>query len=133
MTDLVWRAAPNAWHQQLARIVDHRFSTFDELLRFARDAKQVDDNGGKIEKYLVSGHPGYQKYCELMILKKVYGIFVSTDFCSPQISSSCIFEVYGLFSDGFPGTRYVYQSCIGSISTFFTYHRKKDSLFTKTL
>ena len=40
-SDLVWRDAPNSWHQQLARIVDHRFSTFDELLKFARDAKKA--------------------------------------------------------------------------------------------
>ena len=39
--DLVWRDAPRAWHQQLARIVDHRFSTFDELLTFARKAKKA--------------------------------------------------------------------------------------------
>lgn len=39
--DLAWREAPGAWHQQLARIVDHRFSTFDELRRFALRAKQA--------------------------------------------------------------------------------------------
>ena len=39
--DLVWRDTPNAWHQQLARIVDHRFSTFDELVTFARNAKKA--------------------------------------------------------------------------------------------
>ena len=39
--DLVWTDAPGAWHQQLARIVDHRFSTFDELFRFAVDAKRA--------------------------------------------------------------------------------------------
>ena len=39
--DLVWRDAPNAWHQSLARIVDHRFSTFPALLAFARDAKKA--------------------------------------------------------------------------------------------
>ena len=41
MDDLVWRDAPHAWHQQAARIVDHRFTTFPELLSFARDAKQA--------------------------------------------------------------------------------------------
>ena len=40
-SDLLWHDAPNAWHQQLARIVDHRFSTFDVLLRFARGAKKA--------------------------------------------------------------------------------------------
>ena len=40
-SDLLWVDAPNAWHQQLARIVDHRFSSFDELLRFARGAKRA--------------------------------------------------------------------------------------------
>ena len=40
-SDLVWQDVPNAWHQQLARIVDHRFSTFDALLRFARGAKKA--------------------------------------------------------------------------------------------
>lgn len=39
--DLVWRDEPNAWHQQLARIVDHRFSTLDELQRFALAAKRA--------------------------------------------------------------------------------------------
>ena len=40
-SDLVWRANPRAWHQQIARIVDHRFTTFDELARFSRDAKRA--------------------------------------------------------------------------------------------
>ena len=40
-SDLVWRDNPRAWHQQIARIVDHRFTTFPELLSFARDAKQA--------------------------------------------------------------------------------------------
>ena len=39
--DLVFVDAPGAWHQQVARIVDHRFSTFDELFRFALDAKKA--------------------------------------------------------------------------------------------
>ena len=39
--DLVWRDDPRAWHQQMARIVDHRFSTFGELRRFALDAKKA--------------------------------------------------------------------------------------------
>ena len=39
--DLAWREAPGAWHQQLARIVDHRFTTFDELYTFATDAKKA--------------------------------------------------------------------------------------------
>ena len=38
-TDLVWFDDPSAWHQQLARIVDHRFSTFKELKEFAQKAK----------------------------------------------------------------------------------------------
>ena len=41
VSDLVWRDTPNAWHQGLARIVDHRFSTFPELLTFARNAKKA--------------------------------------------------------------------------------------------
>lgn len=39
--DLVWVDAPGAWHQQIARIVDHRFSTFAELSTFARNAKKA--------------------------------------------------------------------------------------------
>ena len=39
--DLLWVDAPGAWHQQLARIVDHRFTTFDELYTFATDAKKA--------------------------------------------------------------------------------------------
>jgi hypothetical protein len=39
--DLVWRDHPGAWHQQMARIVDHRFSTFAELRKFALDAKRA--------------------------------------------------------------------------------------------
>ena len=38
---LVWREAPNAWHQRLARIVNHRYSTFGELRRFALGAKRA--------------------------------------------------------------------------------------------
>ena len=41
MDDLVWRDAPHAWHQQAARIVDHRFSTFTAMQSFARDAKKA--------------------------------------------------------------------------------------------
>ena len=40
-TDLVWRDMPGAWHQQLARIVDHRFTTLHELSAFARNAKKA--------------------------------------------------------------------------------------------
>ena len=36
--DLVWHDAPNAWHQSLARIVDHRFYSLDRLRAFALDA-----------------------------------------------------------------------------------------------
>lgn len=39
--DLVWEDVPGAWHQSLARIVDHRFSTFDALYKFAIDAKKA--------------------------------------------------------------------------------------------
>ena len=39
--DLIWNDALNSWHQRLARIVDHRFSTFDELLTFALNAKKA--------------------------------------------------------------------------------------------
>ena len=38
---LAWNNTARAWHQQAARIVDHRFTTFPELLSFARDAKQA--------------------------------------------------------------------------------------------
>ena len=38
-TDLQWRDDPGAWHQQLARIVDHRFTTLDQLELFAAEAK----------------------------------------------------------------------------------------------
>ena len=38
---LAWNNTAHAWHQQAARIVDHRFTTFPELLSFARDAKQA--------------------------------------------------------------------------------------------
>eukprot|EP00040_Diaphanoeca_grandis_P020945 m.111402 g.111402 ORF g.111402 m.111402 type:complete len:772 (+) comp28119_c0_seq1:329-2644(+) len=40
-TDLVWTDNPKQWHQQLARIVDHRFTTFSELKSFALRAKQA--------------------------------------------------------------------------------------------
>ena len=48
--DLVWRDAANSWHQQLARIVDHRFSTFDELRRFAPGLKVVTYWGAQDER-----------------------------------------------------------------------------------
>ncbi len=41
LSDLVWRDAPGAWHQQVARIVDHRFSDFATLQAFARDQKRA--------------------------------------------------------------------------------------------
>lgn len=40
-SDLAWRDHPAAWHQQLARIVDHRYSSFRTLRRFAVEAKQA--------------------------------------------------------------------------------------------
>ena len=40
-SELAWTNDPKQWHQQAARIVDHRFTTFPELLSFARDAKQA--------------------------------------------------------------------------------------------
>jgi hypothetical protein len=39
--DIAWKDDPSAWHQSLARIVDHRFITFAELLKFARGAKRA--------------------------------------------------------------------------------------------
>ena len=39
--DLRWRNDPRQWHQQMARIVDHRFLTFDLFEAFATDAKKV--------------------------------------------------------------------------------------------
>ena len=36
--DLVWRNNPKAWHQQTARTIDHRFTSFDELAAFATAA-----------------------------------------------------------------------------------------------
>lgn len=39
--DLRWRNDPRQWHQQMARIVDHRFLTFDGFGAFATDAKKV--------------------------------------------------------------------------------------------
>jgi len=40
-TDLAWNEEPNAWHQQAARIVDHRFTTLPELRVFAMNAKKA--------------------------------------------------------------------------------------------
>lgn len=40
-SDLAWVDSPGAWHQQLARIVDHRFTTFAELKVFLTAAKQA--------------------------------------------------------------------------------------------
>jgi len=39
--DVQWRETPNAWHQSLARIVDHRFHSFDVLEDFALTAKKA--------------------------------------------------------------------------------------------
>ena len=39
--DLLWRDAPHAWHQQIARIVDHKFHNFTEFAKFSRAAKQA--------------------------------------------------------------------------------------------
>eukprot|EP00039_Didymoeca_costata_P024595 m.10794 g.10794 ORF g.10794 m.10794 type:complete len:91 (+) comp4319_c0_seq2:121-393(+) len=38
-SDLEWRETPRAWHQQLSRIVDHRFTTLEALEKFALHAK----------------------------------------------------------------------------------------------
>lgn len=40
-TDLDWKDDPSGWHQELSRIVDHRFTDFDTLADFARDSKQA--------------------------------------------------------------------------------------------
>eukprot|EP01043_Picozoa_sp_COSAG02_P000275 COSAG02_NODE_5_length_66751_cov_63.939148_21_plen_479_part_00 len=39
--DLVWNEDPRAWHQQSARTVLHRFSTFQNFQQFARESKQA--------------------------------------------------------------------------------------------
>eukprot|EP01051_Picozoa_sp_SAG22_P002215 SAG22_NODE_98_length_20720_cov_17.226662_2_plen_1113_part_00 len=39
--DLRWVDRPQSWHQQAVRILDHQFSTFAELKRFATDAKRA--------------------------------------------------------------------------------------------
>ena len=39
--DLLWREVPHAWHQQIARIVDHKFHNFSEFAKFSRTAKQA--------------------------------------------------------------------------------------------
>ena len=39
--DLAWHNNPRQWHQQLARIIDHRFRTFRDLEAFALNAKQA--------------------------------------------------------------------------------------------
>ena len=39
--DLTWKQTPQAWHQQAARIADHRFSTFAELRTFAANSKKA--------------------------------------------------------------------------------------------
>ena len=41
LSNFTWRDSPGAWHQQMARIVDHRFSSFDELYTFALNAKKA--------------------------------------------------------------------------------------------
>ena len=33
--DLAWKQTPNAWHQQIARIVDHRFAKWEAVLLVA--------------------------------------------------------------------------------------------------
>lgn len=39
--EMRWVEAPAGWHQQLARVVSHRYSSFDELRAFAADAKRA--------------------------------------------------------------------------------------------
>jgi hypothetical protein len=39
--DITWTDAPGAWHQQTARIVDHRFKTFDAMFEFVMRAKKA--------------------------------------------------------------------------------------------
>ena len=39
--DLVWQQNPRQWHQQTARIIDHRFSTFPVLRDFAVKARKA--------------------------------------------------------------------------------------------
>jgi hypothetical protein len=40
--DLAWENNPKQWHQQMARIVDHRFTTFDELVSGCEDAGSTE-------------------------------------------------------------------------------------------
>ena len=39
--DIAWTDAPGAWHQSVARIVDHRFKTFDAMFSFVMAAKKA--------------------------------------------------------------------------------------------
>ncbi len=48
--DLVWKDNPKAWHQQIARTIDHQFSTLEELESFALDAKRAGVSVLMLEK-----------------------------------------------------------------------------------
>ena len=81
--DLLWREVPHAWHQQIARIVDHKFQNFSEFAKFSRIAKQA----GVSVVNLVNPHktaacPG-SWYGGLQLCEHINGTFPARDGTLP--------------------------------------------------
>ena len=83
-SDFMWRDSPGAWHQQMARIVDHRFSSFDELYAFALNAKKAGVSAVMlVEIQKTSACPG-PWYNGLQLCDHINGSYPAPDGTLPQ-------------------------------------------------
>lgn len=77
--DLQWTNDPKQWHQQTARIVDHRFTTFAELRVFANNAKRAGVSVLMlVEPQKTSACPG-NWYNGLQLCDHINGSFPASD------------------------------------------------------
>ena len=84
LSDFTWRDSPGAWHQQMTRIVDHRFSSFDELYTFALNAKQAGVSAVMlVEIQKTSACPG-PWYNGLQLCDHINGSYPAPDGSLPQ-------------------------------------------------
>ena len=84
LSDFTWRDSPGAWHQQMARIVDHRFSSFDELYTFALNAKKAGVSAVMlVEIQKTSACPG-PWYNGLQLCDHINGSYPAPDGSLPQ-------------------------------------------------
>ena len=77
--DLLWRDSPSEWHQQLAQVIAYRFSTFDELEVFARNAKRAGVSALILTKVHDMRPCAGSRYNELQLCAHINGSYPVPD------------------------------------------------------